>query len=177
MCGLCPYSNWRTSNENALFSGANAQRLGNSVRVVIALSNASHQRRPVSPAYCEISHSRIASESFSACAVTSTRKVMFPTQVREDLCGRSCPFSSQIFRTTSNTLRSFRKILPFPLEIGRESLVQSSFRVLAAPPGVFFQFRFALRFDRHQFHSSSIVLTFVILLHIEKISESRPLNF
>jgi hypothetical protein len=60
----------------AEFSGARAQRVGNSASEAIASCSAKNQSIAASPACSDSSQSRIASASCSAPAVVSTRKVM-----------------------------------------------------------------------------------------------------
>lgn len=80
----------------------------------IAFSMAKNQRKPVSPACCDSSHSRISSASRSAWADILTRKVMLTAHVGEEFGGGAGASSSYVVMAAADAFRSLLEILPLP---------------------------------------------------------------
>src|SRR4029077_826884 len=104
----------------------------------MASCSARNHRMPASPACSDSNQSRIASASFSAAAVVSTRKVMLAAQAGERLSRGAGTPSSYILEAVTNALDGLCKVLALPLQVGCQSVVEGRGGVLAAPFGVLF---------------------------------------
>ena len=151
-----------TSKGKAAFSGASGQRDGNSASDAMAPCRARNHRMPASPACSDSNQSRIASASFSAAAVVSTRKVMLAPQIGEKFGGRSGAPGSYILVPLTDAVGGFCEVLAFPLKVGCQSIVESRGRVLSAPFGVFLQLRLTLRFEWDHIHVGLSFLPFIV---------------
>src|SRR5271155_3114362 len=106
---------------------------------------AKNQRRPVSPACCPRSHSRIALASLSACADVSTRNAMLPAHLAKEVSGWPGASGSYVFMASPDTFNGFLEILALPFQISSQSLIERNGRVLATALSVFLKLRLALR--------------------------------
>jgi len=81
---------------------------------------------------------------------------MLAAQIGEKLGGGSGTPGFYILVAVTDALDGFREVLPLPLQIGGQSIVEGRSRVLAAPLGVLFQLRFTLRLEWDHIHSGLI---------------------
>jgi hypothetical protein len=98
------------------FSGANPHRRGKSSRDAMASRSLKNHRKPVSPACCDSSHSRITSASCSACGVISTRKAMLRAQLLKELGGGPGASGLYLFIGLPHGVHGFRRsrVVPNP---------------------------------------------------------------
>ena len=77
---------------------------------------------------------------------------MFSAHVSKKLCGWAGAASLHIFIALTNTLHCVSIILPFPLQVNGQRVIQRGCGVLTVPAGVFLELCFTFGLEGYHVH-------------------------